>query len=93
MKEINVKFMEYFDQRQLLVFRAAILYAFISPHLTGYKVVLSSSAKPKPQLKLSFSFIPSFSPPTHTTGKVSKAPVKPKLKPQLVKLILIAKFS
>ena len=53
--------------------------------------LLPSSAKPKPQLKLSFSFIHSFSPPPPPTppGKVFKAPVKQKFKPQLVKLSLI----
>ena len=62
-------------------------------------ILLPSLAKPKHQLKLRFSFIPSFSPPPpphhHPTppGKVFKAQVKQKFKPQLVKLNLIAKLS
>ena len=61
-------------------------------HCQRLTIIAKRSAKPKPQQKLSFRFIPSFSPPP-TTGKVFKAPVKPKLQPQLVKLILIAKLS
>ena len=38
MRDVNVKFMEYFDECQLLVFRAGILFAFISPHLRGTKM-------------------------------------------------------
>ena len=46
MKEINEKCMEYFDERQLLVFRSAILYAFVSPHLRG-KEMVKPGIKPK----------------------------------------------
>ena len=35
MSEVNKILMEYFDERQLVVFRSAILYAFLSPYLRG----------------------------------------------------------
>ena len=35
MRKVNETLLEYFDERQLLVFRAAVLYAFISPYLRG----------------------------------------------------------
>ena len=35
MSKVNTTLMEYFDERQLIVFRAAVKYAFISPYLRG----------------------------------------------------------
>ena len=35
MSKVNTTLMEYFDERQLIVFRAAVEYAFISPYLRG----------------------------------------------------------
>lgn len=34
-KEVNMAMMRYFRQEQLLVFRSAILLAFVGPHLRG----------------------------------------------------------
>ena len=35
MREVNQILMEYFYERQLVVFRAAILFSFLSPYLRG----------------------------------------------------------
>ena len=35
MREVNLILREYFDERQLVVFRAAIQFAFMSPYLRG----------------------------------------------------------
>ena len=35
MKEVNTELLRYFHEPQLLVFRAAILWAYISPYLRG----------------------------------------------------------
>ena len=34
-KEVNVELMRYFKEPQLIAFRAAILLAFVEPHLRG----------------------------------------------------------
>ena len=35
MREVNTELLRYFHEPQLLVFRAAILWAYISPYLRG----------------------------------------------------------
>ena len=35
MRKVNETLLEYFDERQLLVFRAAVLYAILSHYLRG----------------------------------------------------------
>ena len=40
MSQVNVTLLDYFDERQLVVFRAAILFAFISPYLRGKNILI-----------------------------------------------------
>ena len=41
MREVNTELLRYFHEPQLLVFRAAILWAYLSPYLRGVCVCVS----------------------------------------------------